>query len=170
MRSIFMVFYVFCLIAQAEGCCGHQTPCTFNNDECVANQKESPCVHTQERYNSGWTMGVRDFNGINQIKFKGQTNPSSTDESREHLLLLCLPLLLQVAVSLQTRFRGEWTRRVPELSLPLLIIQVRVHHIWLHVLLLVLLILLQSWTAETEKIQWLQVHFKLRVSRKCTSV
>lgn len=53
-----------------------------------------------------------------------------------HLLLL--PLLLHVAVSLQTGFGGERARRVPELHLPLR--------------LLVLLIVLQHWTTEPEKI------------------
>lgn len=75
--------------------------------------------------------------GFSETKTKHGRRP-------EHLLLLRLPLLLQVAVSLQTRFGGERTRRVPEVPLPLLIIQVRVHVV-LH--LLVLLVLLQPWTA-----------------------
>lgn len=43
----------------------------------------------------------------------------------QHSLLLRLPLLLQVAVSLQARFRGERTRRVPEVPLLLPVVQVR---------------------------------------------
>lgn len=71
-------------------------------------------------------------------------------ESRGVLLLLSLPLLLQVAVSLQTGFGGERTRRVPELPLPLLIIQVGAPRVRVHVLLHlpVLLVLLRRWPAE----------------------
>lgn len=68
------------------------------------------------------------------------------DEGGEHSLLLCLPLLLQVAVSLQARFGGERTRRVPELPLPALVVMVGAPRVLL--VLLVLLILLRHWTTE----------------------
>lgn len=50
---------------------------------------------------------------------------SSLDGGGEHSLLRCLPLLLQVAVSLQARLGAERSGRVPELPVPLLRVQVR---------------------------------------------
>lgn len=65
-------------------------------------------------------------------------------------LLLCLLLLLQVAVSLQARFGGKRTRRVPELPLPPPFVQVRAPRVLLR--LLVLLILLGHRTTERDRL------------------